>query len=86
MADYPKLLPRGVGDWLDLNSVLTSELLVRLMRPGRWTQLAITVQEARDLAYEYWQELKKLSRDCYDKCLRRYPRTPRTPSDYRQKR
>jgi hypothetical protein len=59
-------MPRGVGNWEEVSSEMASELLVRLMGPGRWTQLGITAQEARDLAYEYEPELKPAG-GCYHK-------------------
>lgn len=45
------------SDRVARNSVITSEILVRLMREGRYTQLGLNEQEKNDLALAYIQGL-----------------------------
>jgi hypothetical protein len=45
---------------MSVNPSITSEVIVRLMRPNRWRELGLTRQEALDLVKAYAQELAKL--------------------------
>jgi hypothetical protein len=57
---YPELLPAGVADPTGNNAAITSEILVRLMRPGRWRDFRISAQETGLLALQYINGLASL--------------------------